>query len=84
MASTIDLSTLPAKVTITNNDTKPRRVVISGTNQSFVLEPTESVDLRADLSTELIGYLSQDDDNSMKQGITAAGGLQVTYAAITN
>ena len=78
----LDLSALPAKVTITNNDTKARRVAISGTNQAFIIEPGNSVSVRAELSTELIGYLSQDDDGTTPNGSTG-GGLQVTYEAIT-
>ena len=79
----LDLSALPAKVTITNNDTKPRRVAISGTNQAFIVEPGNSVSVRAELSTELIGYLSQDDSGVTPDG-TSGAGLQVTYEAITN
>ena len=77
----LDLSALPAKVTLTNNDTKPRKVTISGTNQAFIIEPGNSVSVRAELSTELIGYLSQDDDGAANSG---SGGLQVTYEAITS
>lgn len=62
MANTIDLSKVPGKVTIMNVGTKSRVVNISGYNQQHIIAPGDGVALRAESSSELIGYLSQADD----------------------
>lgn len=59
----IDLSNVPGVVTITNNGTKDAKVNISGYNQSFTLPAGESVKLKAQTSSELVGFLSQETDD---------------------
>lgn len=60
--NSMDLSKIPGKVIIMNSGTVGRAVNISGYNQHYVLPAGEGVALRAETSSELIGYLSQADD----------------------
>lgn len=48
-------------VTLKNVGTKRRVVSISGSNQQFPLEPDQEVKVRAFTTSELVGYLSQED-----------------------
>lgn len=67
----LDLSALPAVVTIVNSG-KRAMVSISGINQKLPIENGQTVKLRAETSSELIGYLSQETDT-----------LTVTFAKVT-
>lgn len=62
MANTIDLSKVPGKVVIMNTGNKTRTVNISGYNQNREVLAGDGIALRAETSSELIGYLSQADD----------------------
>ena len=55
----IDLSNVPGAVTIENSGEKDVKINISGYNQSFTLPAGETVKLKAETSSELVGYLSQ-------------------------
>ncbi len=71
----LDLSTIPAVVTFKNADKEHgghRRILsISGINQQLPIEPGQTIKLRAESSSELIGYLSQEDET-----------LAVTFAPV--
>lgn len=62
MANSIDLSKVPGKVIIMNTGNKTRTVNISGYNQHYEVLAGDGIALRAESSSELIGYLSQADD----------------------
>lgn len=66
--SVIDLSIVPAKVTITNTTGKRIKVSCSGYSQSVPVEHEQAVCFKADTTSELIGFLSQ-----------AAPGIDVQY-----
>lgn len=59
----IDLSNVPGVVTIKNNGTKDAKLNISGYNQSFTLPAGQEVKLKAQTSSELVGFLSQETDD---------------------
>jgi hypothetical protein len=56
----IDLSLVPAKVTITNSTGKKIKVNCSGFCQSVPVENNQAVIFKAESSSELIGFLSQE------------------------
>lgn len=58
----IDLSIVPAKVTITNSTGKKIKVSCSGFSQSVPVEDQQSIAFKAETSSELIGFLSQQTD----------------------
>jgi len=58
----IDLSNVPGVVTIENKGTKDVQINLSGYNQSFTLPASESVKLKVNVSSELVGFLSQETD----------------------
>lgn len=58
----LDLSKVPAVVEFHNKGTKRRLISISGINQSMPIEAGQKIKLRAETSSELIGYLSQEDE----------------------
>lgn len=58
----IDLSNVPGVVTIQNSGSKDAKLNISGYNQSFTLPAGETVKLKAETSSELVGFLSQATD----------------------
>lgn len=58
----IDLSNVPGVVTIENTGAKDVKINISGYNQSFTLPASESVKIKANTSSELVGFLSQETD----------------------
>ena len=64
----IDLSLIPAKVTITNSTGKTIKVNCSGFCQSVPVLDGQAVIFKAESSSELIGFLSQETD-----------GIDVTY-----
>lgn len=68
----IDLSNVPGVVTIANNGKKDVKLNISGYNQSFTLPVGESVKLKANTSSELVGFLSQETDDVVVTLPTAA------------
>lgn len=49
-------------VTLSNTGTHRRMISISGYNQQFPIEPAQVIKVRAFTSSEIIGYLSQEDD----------------------
>lgn len=57
--SVIDLSIVPAKVTITNTTGKRIKVSCSGYSQSVPVEHNQAVCFKANTTSELIGFLSQ-------------------------
>lgn len=61
----IDISNVPGVVTIENTGKKDVKINISGYNQSFTLPAGETVKLKAENSSELVGYLSQATDEVM-------------------
>lgn len=61
--ATIDLSKVPGVVTIKNNGSKDVKINISGYNQSFTLPAGDSVKLKANTSSELVGFLSQETES---------------------
>lgn len=67
---TLDLSKIPAVVTIKNTTGRRIMVSISGINQKLPLEDKQTVKLLAESSSELVGYLSQERD-----------GVEVTFEA---
>lgn len=62
-ASELDLSNVPGVVEIKNNGKKRRMLNISGMNQSFPIEPNQTIKIMANTSSELLGYLSQEDED---------------------
>ena len=58
----IDLSNVPGVVTIENTGAKDVKINISGYNQSFTLPAGESVKIKANTSSELVGFLYQETD----------------------
>ena len=62
----LDLSIVPAVVTFKNaakEDGGYRRIIsISGQNQQLPIEAGQTIKLKAESSSELIGYLSQEDE----------------------
>lgn len=62
-SNSLDLSNVPGIVTITNNGTKTVNISISGMNQQFPLAPDTEVKLKAETSSELLGYLSQETED---------------------
>ncbi|MCM1323031.1 MAG: hypothetical protein NC218_02495 [Acetobacter sp.] len=66
----LDLSTIPAIVTFVNNGKVRKTISISGQNQSLPIEAGQTIKLLADSTSELIGYLSQENEE-----------LEVTFAA---
>lgn len=59
----IDISNVPGVVTIENTGDKDVKINISGYNQSFTLPTGETVKIKAQTSSELVGYLSQATDS---------------------
>lgn len=49
-------------VSLTNTGTKRRMISISGGNQQFPIEPNQEIKVRVFTTSEIIGYLSQEDD----------------------
>ena len=60
--ATIDLSKVPGVVVIKNNGDKDVKINISGYNQSFTLPAGDEVKLKANTSSELVGFLSQETE----------------------
>ncbi len=62
----------PAKVELENKSDKTIKVSISGVNQSFGIAPGDKVQLTAQTSSEIIGYISQDVDGVLEVTVTPA------------
>lgn len=62
----IDLSNVPGVVTIENVGSNDVKLNISGYNQSFTLPAGETVKLKAETSSELVGFLSQAIEGSVE------------------
>lgn len=61
--SELDLSQVPGELKIKNNGLKRRMISISGSNQQFPLEPEQEITVYVATTSEIIGYLSQEDDD---------------------
>lgn len=59
----LDLSKVPGELKIKNNGTKRRVISISGSNQQFPLEPEQEITVYVATTSDIIGYLSQEDDD---------------------
>lgn len=60
----------PAKVELENKSDKTIKVSISGVNQSFGIAAGDKVQLTAQTSSEIIGYISQDVDGVLEVTVT--------------
>lgn len=62
MSNILDLSQVPGNVEITNNGEKAVKINVSGYNQSMPIEPGQTIIFKAQTSSELVGFLSQETD----------------------
>lgn len=74
----IDLSNVPGVVTIQNLSANDVKLNISGYNQSFTLPAGETVKLKAETSSELVGFLSQAVDGVVEVTLPAAAEAATT------